>query len=314
MSGRKRVVKRTLIGGTAAAAGLIGSEKVGGPNLLDRGTPFEKIDSFIDDEFLPTKSGGPIADDLTDFITLFALTYLPAAGIFSTAEIVKNVKREFSKRRAIKSRITDVKSFVKGVRVTPNDVIRANQILKLTGSDITGKTFKNFSQGERLVYLRRLGKAPNQSVRAVLTAKEREFLRNIKTNTTLKDIRKLQKKGVSRAGIIGIQKISIRKKNKAIREMTYKSTRPSGPKQLTMGVSGKYPLALRPKPVGKLFNKILGTPEERRKIRLEQKHKQWLSTLSPKELKKYNKRVSKSAKKFASKVRRKKVLNVFRRF
>ena len=71
---------------------------------------------------------------------------------------------------------------------------------------------------------------------------------------------------------------------------------------------GTMPLARPSKPLPLLFNEMLGTPEQRRRMSQKQASEKWLASLSPKQQKKHLKKMEKQSKKFAAKLKREQLL------
>lgn len=285
MSARRRVAKRTLIGGTAAAGALIGTGAISDYGTL--APTFTNLDDSAEEVLDIFPLSDQVNDDLGDLIAFMALTYLPAAGIFSVAELVRDAKKEVSKRRQIRNRINEIRPFTRN-RISGQDVIDVAEVNRIKSpATITGAEFKRWNAGKKRVFLQRVQGIPNKSIEAVLTGPEKRFADRIATGTTLRQIKKDEKKALAAEKQ---RQRMLRKKRDEIRAITYKSTRPKGPKQLTMGTPGKYPLAKRPQGIGTLFNKILGTPEARRKASIKEKADKWWDSLTAKERKKHLRR------------------------
>jgi len=301
---RRRIVGRTLKRGSLRAAAGLGlleiaaerdynllSDVYGNQGIYDSRDRLNKeLDRLVGSKSKPStllKKTETTPEGMLELFTdptvmgIIAVTYGGTLTLNVILELSKVARKELNRRKALKNNVTDIKKYITGVKITGKDIVKANEIIKITPK-MTGQTFKKFSAGERIAYLKKLGKAPNQSVRAVLTVRERDFLRNLTSGKTLSDINRMTREGMVRQQIIDNQNKIIKKKNKTIREMTYKSTRPVGPKLLPAQSSGKkYPLALRPQPTTQLFDEILGgTAKDRMKSKQYNDMYKWWNSLS----------------------------------
>jgi len=250
--------------------------------LLDKDVPYYAVTGL-----------GSNVDTLVenDILNLLGIMYGGALGLTVVGDVVKKASAMFKDRANAKRRIKTIKAamgkdMLKGLKISTRDVMDGKMTydaFKNNGEKINLRTWKNMSPGRRLIYLSYTTKIPPLEIIGGMTTREKEFLK---------------------------------KHDARLRAKAPKALPPPPPKIAPYAVihknpkypPGSVPLALRPKPVGTLFNEILGTPEERRRISQKQASDKWWASLSAKEQKKHLKKMKKETKKFAAKLKREKLL------